>query len=74
MTQPSLTETQRVADLLLEKQGSNLRDWLAEQRKSGGGYELIARELYLATSGEVSVSYQTVKRWLIDFDLLKEAS
>lgn len=71
---PVLKPQQRVVDLLLEQQGSNLRDWLAERREERDSYETIARKLWSLTDGEVSVSYTTIKRWLVDLDLLEEAS
>lgn len=63
----SLTTQQRVIDLLLEREGSTLRAWLAARRDEHQSYETIAKQLYVLTNGEVSISYQTVKRWLEDF-------
>ncbi|HLF43233.1 MAG TPA: hypothetical protein VJA46_06875 [Acidimicrobiia bacterium] len=74
MTDRSLTAQQRVVDLLLEKNGSTLKDWLSGRRAESTSYEDIAKQLYVLTDGEISISYTTVKRWLIDFDLLEVAS
>ena len=75
MTQPTdLTSQQRVVDLLLEQQKSNLRDWMAARRDEEDSYETIAKKIYVLTDGEVDVSYTTIKRWLIDLDLLEAAS
>lgn len=63
-----------MVDLLLEREGSNLIDWLSARRSERDSYETIARKLYVLTDGEVDVSYTTVKRWLQDLDLLEAAS
>ncbi len=70
-----LDSKQRMADVLLkDRQDTSLHDFLAAQRSGGATYEEIAQELYAVTDRAVSVSYQTIKRWLTDFDLLEEAS
>lgn len=64
-----------MADAILhDRQNTSLRDFLADQRSQGRTYEAIAQELYAVTDRAVSVSYQTIKRWLEDFDLLEAAS
>lgn len=63
-----------MADALLQQQGTTLEEFLGLHRRAGGTYEFIAQELYATTERAVSVSYQTIKRWLADFDLLDVAS
>ena len=69
-----MTPTQRVADLILrERRGESLVEFLTNLRRdpdSPATYEQIGRELYIVTDGEVSVSYQTIKRWLIEFGVI----
>lgn len=73
-----LTANQRVADLILrDSRGESLEEFLTRLRNDPddrASYDVIGRELYLATNGEISISYQTVKRWLEDFGLLEAAS
>lgn len=69
-----LDSKQRMADALLRDRDTSLRVFLEEHRGAGATYEAIAQELYAFTDRAVSVSYQTIKRWLVDFDLLEEAS
>ncbi len=69
----NLTSQQRMVDVLLQDQGSSLREFLTEHRGRGATYEAIAQELYAVTEKAVSVSYQTIRRWLIDFDLIEAA-
>ena len=70
-----LTSQQKMADALLRsKTDSSLKDFLAEHRARGLGYEEIGQELFMVTDRAVSVSYQTVKNWLTDFGLLEVAS
>lgn len=60
-----LTRQQRLAEQHLRtKHGLDLEAWLLKNREGGLGYEEISRELYSVTDGAVSVSYQTIKRWL----------
>ncbi|HEX7099642.1 MAG TPA: hypothetical protein VF377_10405 [Acidimicrobiia bacterium] len=70
----SLSGKARIVDLLLEKQGSNLHDWLSDRRNEGDSYEMIAKKIWVLTDGEVDVTYTTIRRWLTDLDLLEEAS
>lgn len=70
----SLPTQARHADVILQGSGTTLRDFLAEQHDAGRTYEEIAQELYASTDRVISVSYQTIKRWLRRFDLIKEAS
>ena len=69
-----LTKAQRFADRILrEKHGESLVEFLTRLRRdpdSPATYEQIGRELYIVTDGEVSVSYQTIKRWLIEFGVI----
>jgi hypothetical protein len=74
MAHDTLTSQQRVAYKHLAKHGSSLKEWMAAQRAEGASYDTIGRELWAVTGGEVAISYQTVKRWLIDLDLLEEAA
>lgn len=64
-----LTTSQRMADRILEAHGWTLSTLLKDLHGKGLGYEAIARELDKATDGAVAVSYQTVKKWLKDFDI-----
>lgn len=56
----------RLAQLILERKDIDLDDWLAEQRNAGHSLEQIARDLYVMTDLEVSVTLQTIGRWLED--------
>lgn len=73
-----LTSTQRVADLILrEERSESLVEFLTRLRHNvdqPASYDTIGRELYLATNGEVAISYQTVKRWLLDLGVIEEAT
>jgi transposase len=67
MTHPTtLNGNQRMANAILEHQGTTLRDLLSELHGAGMSYEQIAKRLHSETDGVVSLSYQTVKRWLDD--------
>lgn len=65
----SLSSAQKMANALLEAAGSNLKDFLADARSRRLSYEDTAKELYVRTDGAVSVTYQTIKRWLADLEL-----
>ena len=69
-----LTANQRMADAVLQTKGTTLETFLADHYRKGLSYEIIGRELHVETDGVVSPSYQTVKRWLKDFDLLEAVS
>lgn len=67
-----LTGSQRLAELLI---GESLEAYLADKRLTGGrSYERIARDLAEDTNGEVAVSMNTIKRWLIDFGIVEEVA
>ena len=66
---PDLTATARVVDLLLRDKGSTLEGWMSDQRSVGDSYETIAKKVYVLTSGEVDVTYQTIKRWVKDLQV-----
>lgn len=71
----NIRSQQRTAERILQqREGVSLRDFLANARSAGGTYESISQELYATTDRAVSVSYQTIKRWLSDFDLLDEVA
>ena len=76
MANPDLTlnSQQRMVDALLQGQSTSLRDFLTEHRGRGATYEAIAQELYAVTDKTVSVSYQTIKRWLDEFGIEKKAA
>lgn len=57
----------RLAQIILEAKGIDLSEWLLEQRKTKS-LEQIARELYVETDLEVSVTIQTIGRWLDDLE------
>jgi hypothetical protein len=63
-----------MADALLRSSGSDLKSFLSDARSRNISYEDTAKELYLKTEGAVSVTYQTIKRWLVEFELLEVAS
>lgn len=70
----SLPTQARQVDVILQAKGTTLKAFLEAQYTAGKTYEEIAQELYATTDRAVSVSYQTIKRWLQRFDLMKEAS
>lgn len=61
---------QRMADALLRSQETTLADFLSTQVGLGRSLEHIAQELYATTDRAVQVSYGTIRRWLLDLDLL----
>lgn len=67
-----LSTAQRMADRILGDHGHTLRSFLEEHHGQGLGYEAIARALDKATDGGVTISYQTVKRWLADLGITTE--
>lgn len=71
-----LSSNQRMANAVLTglDEPTTLQAYLAAATNRGLGYEAIAKDLHTVTDGAVSLSYTTVKRWLIDFGLLEEAS
>lgn len=71
-----LSSTQRMANAVLTglPEPASLEEFLKDRSVRGLGYEAIAKDLHSATNGAVSLSYITVKRWLIDFGLIEEAS
>lgn len=58
------------ADLVLANLGG-LEAYLGAKRSAGASFEQIARDMFSDSGGAVSVSYTTIKRWLIDFGLLE---
>lgn len=76
MADPSpLNSQQKMADAILrDRLDTTLGAFLEAHRTQGLTYEAIAQELYASTDRAVSVSYQTIKRWLDDFGLLEVAS
>ena len=72
MTQThKLSSNQRMADTVLQQmEETSLEAFLADHYGKGLSYEAISRELHVATDGAVAPSYQTVRRWLQDFDLM----
>lgn len=56
----------RAAHQLKELGLGDLGSWLQGQHSAGLSYEQIARELYRLTDGQVDVSYQTIKNWLLE--------
>ncbi len=69
-----LSSNQRMADSVLRsKEETSLESFLADHYGQGLSYEAISRELHVATAGAVAPSYQTVRRWLHDFDLRDDA-
>lgn len=56
----------RLAEILLAGKGIDLTTWLTDQREADHSLEQIARDLYVETDQEVSVTLQTIGRWLQD--------
>ena len=54
------TPTQRLASVLL---GTDVREFIAQKRNEGRTWRFIARDLYEATSGQVDVTYETLRQW-----------
>jgi len=65
-----------MANAILESLGEpvSLQDYLTTTHGRGLGYEAIGKDLHSITDGVISISYMTVKRWLIDFGIVEEAS
>lgn len=60
---------QRTAEaLLIQNQNRGLDAWLIDRRGLGISAEAMSRELAIATGGIVSVSGQTIRRWLDNLD------
>jgi hypothetical protein len=57
------TPTQRLASLLLRE---SVTDWIAEQRRAGLSWRLIARELHTTTDGQIDVTAETLRGWTSD--------
>lgn len=62
-----LTPLQRVADVLLREQGSDLTTFLRERSDLGVPATRIAAQLAEATGGEVDITDQAVRNWLRQF-------
>lgn len=71
-----LSSNQRMAHAVLAglAEPTTLEAFLTDRWSRGLSYEAIAKDLHSLTNGAVSLSYITVKRWLIDFDLIEEVA
>lgn len=59
-----MNQTQRlVNNLLTDRVGLPLADYLADSREAGLSFERIAKDLHVKTDGIVDVTWQTVSRW-----------
>lgn len=65
MPSPTITRTQRLADLLLGDAGP-LEHFIRTRRAEGRAWRLIARDLYEATDHEIDVTYETLRSWFPD--------
>lgn len=59
-TPPNQTATQRLATLLL---GQDVQEFITEKRNAGRPWRFVARDLYVATDGQVDVTYETLRQW-----------
>lgn len=59
-TGADLTPTQRLAGHLL---GRPLAEFVAEQRRGGRSWRLVARDVLEATEGEIDVTGETLRGW-----------
>lgn len=57
----------RYADHLLRRHGG-VRAFVANRRDRGRSWRLIARELYVATKGEIDLTDQTLRKWFAEED------
>jgi hypothetical protein len=62
------------ADAVLQTKGQTLRDWLSDQLDDGAGTRLIASRMHVATDGIVSPTHETVRRWIVFYDLNSPAA
>lgn len=65
------TSTQRLATLLL---GEELEDYVRSRRAERRAWRLIARDIYLATKGEIDVTHETLRTWYPDEAPARSAS
>ena len=77
MTAPSpqvASPTLRIAQLILERKDIDIRTWLTDKRETGSSFDDIAHQIYVLTDQEISVTYQTIRRWLVDLGIVEEAT
>ena len=55
-----LTPTRRLADLLLD---GGLDDFVLSRRSENVAWRRIERDLFLATDGQVDISFETLRQW-----------
>lgn len=60
--------------MLLRERNTTLEEFLRDRQSRGLGYEAIARDIHIATDQEISVSYQTIKRWLAELEITEEVT
>ena len=58
----SETPTQRYASHLL---GRPVLEWVAEQREAGWTWRKIAEDLKIATDGQVDITAEALRLWLM---------
>lgn len=54
--------------LLEASQDTTLKDFLTDRRSQAISYERIARDLHDLTDGTVSVTGETIRRWINDLE------
>jgi signal transduction histidine kinase len=65
----SLTPQSTIVNALLEaKYDTTLADFLTEARTEETSYNRIARDLHDLTGGTVSVTGETIRRWINDLE------
>lgn len=67
----SETSMQRLASLLLDEP---LEHYVRSRRAEGRAWRLIARDLWTDTSGEIDVTYETLRTWYPDEAPARSAS
>ena len=58
-----ITATRKLADVLL---GGELENFVRSRRADARAWRLIERDLYEATSGQVDVTFETLRTWFPD--------
>lgn len=64
----SKSATHRLAELVMEQRGEELRAWLVQQRDRGDSFERLAADLRHLTEGEVDVTSNTVRAWVTAYE------
>jgi hypothetical protein len=65
----SATNQRGIVSAFLEsKHATTLERFLTEKREQNASHETIARDLHVLTNGTVSVSGETIRRWINDLE------